>query len=214
MFEQQVYSNSFTTATSFNLSPSANTVTGRLLILVISIGSSRTVSSVSDTHGHTWSIDAPSGGTRSVNIATTTVVTPITTANTITVNLSGTSTAVILAAEFSGMAFSPFDKFSGNSGNSLTTLATGSTGTLTQANQLVIVSIGWAASTGTITASPSGYTALTSALATTQARYKTVSATTALNESWTWTNSVNSGAVVATYKLATAATFVPKVVFM
>lgn len=213
MFEQQVYSANPGSVDTFNFSPTGNTVAGRHLFVVLTIGSSRTLTSITDTHGHTWDIDVASGGARSTVIAKTQIVTPITTSDTITVNLSGIGACLVVAAEFSGLDTTPLDKFNSKNELTVTTGNTNTTGTLTSANQLVIVTIGWSGSTGTISSDPDGYTALTSPSVIFQILYKGVAATTALDESWTWATSRNYGACIATYELAPS-TFVPRATFM
>ncbi len=89
----------------------------------------------------------------------------------------------------------------------VTTRNTGTTGTLTQADQLVIAGAGIAAGSSSLSSPTidSGFATVDyndttgSYQSVTLASHKTVSATTALNPSFSWTNSGNAIGVIATF---------------
>lgn len=199
-FVQQVYSNTTANSSTHAITPSANTSTGNRLIMVMTVGNSRTVSSIVDTQGNTWAIDRESGGARSTVIMSAYLTTPLTTSDTITITLNAASPGDIIAGEFSGLIASPVDKFNSNTGSTVTTVSTGTTGTLTQANELAIIGICWNGNPGTISSEPSGYTGFTSPNVILKSGYRVVSATTALNESWTWATGRNTAAAIVTYR--------------
>lgn len=213
-FVQQVYSVNKASTSSHDIVPTANTTVGNRLIMAFSVGSSRVITGVSDTQGNSWNIDSESGGARSSAILSCYLTTALTTGDTITVTLNAASAAFVAVAEFSGLESSALDKTNSNQAGSVTAGNTNSTGTLSQADELVVVTIAWSGGLGTVSSSPTGYTALTSPSSIFTPLYKDVSATTALDESWAWTTARNYGACITTYKYPIVSAFKPRVVFM
>lgn len=213
-FLQQIYSADTASSSTHSIVPTANTSAGNLVVHFITVGNGRTVSSVSDNAGNTWAVAVQSGGARATAILYSLLTNALTTAHTITVTLNAASPASNIVATWSGIAASPLDKFNGaNTASTGVTVSTGSTGTLSQAEELVVMTLGLSGGSGGFTAEPP-YTALTSPTTNFQARYTEVSATTALNETWSWNTQRSSGATIATFKMAVDEPFIPKVIFI
>lgn len=120
----------------------------------------------------------------------------------------GSSESVVLNLQvwrISGNATSPLDKTNTNSGVVVSALTTGSTGTLSQANEIAIGMAMTATNNGGTEAVDSSFTIRSAA---THNRIlvadRIVSATTALNPSFSWATAQNATAAIATYKEAAA----------
>lgn len=130
-----------------------------------------------------------------------------------TVNTGGSGGWALQAiiAEFSGYATtSPLDQFtSSGTGSSVTSGNTGTTGTTVQATELVIVSLcaaGLSSNTANGISSPatSGYTAIdveedATAHAPGQSSYKEIVSAGTQTGAWTWTQTGEYAAVIATF---------------
>lgn len=122
------------------VTPGTTCAAGTLAVLTCTANSVKLFSSVVDSVGNTWTVDKTvSDGTRTINFASCQVVTPITSANTITITWSTATsgTIVIWLHEVTNAATSSaFDTFNSGTGTG-TALATGSTAVLALADELV-----------------------------------------------------------------------------
>lgn len=88
---------------NYPVAVAANTGFGNTLILVGRTGSTVTVSSVSDSKGNNWTVDANnSSGTGRCFIASTNTGLALTTSDTMTVHLSASQAPVVAAYEYAG----------------------------------------------------------------------------------------------------------------
>jgi hypothetical protein len=188
---------------------SATTVGNLIIVCLNTYTGVPGTTAITDAKGNTYTRDFQ----YAVGLLTQTYYSaPITTggtAHTITIG-AGFEIANLDAVEVSGAATSsPFDKSASNTATS-TAYSTGSTGTLTQADEIVIVSVGVdTGDTATITEDAS-YTLIgemeSGSFYVSNTAYKIVSATTAINHAWTTTFvSTLWFATAATYKAAGAA---------
>lgn len=189
-----------------------------------------TVSSITDSGGNTWHVDAqlfqPTNAyIRGLCIASARITA---TPGTITVNWSKTDVTRILweIQEFSGVDLSPFDKSATNdhSSSTATSLTVGPTATTTQANELVIGAFYCDADssggTGTFSVDTgAGFAGVTPAQLNTGAayysslcvEYKNVSATGTQTATGTLSQARRYIALVATYKASAAASSIKTV---
>jgi hypothetical protein len=121
------------------LSPATTIAAGTCAFVLATIGANKTISSVVDSVGNTWTVDKTiSDGTRAVGSASAEIVTQITSSDTITITWSNatSSQAHIWVQEVTGLVTSsPFDTFKTGTGTT-TDLTTGPTATLAQANEI------------------------------------------------------------------------------
>lgn len=121
---------------------------------------------------------------------------------------AGSRNVSLIVYEVSGLATSSyFDKSNFTTAATGTSRTTGSTGTLSQADELVLAAM----QLNNNYTSPSWDSSLNISTTATRffAGHLIVSATTAINATASWTNSVSASGSIATYKAATAATVYP-----
>jgi hypothetical protein len=200
------------TPTSSTIQPDSNITTGNTLILAICIDADRTVSSITDTAGNTWSkaVERSQGGMSSATVSVW--YAPITagggTRPTITITPSSGANHGAILREYSGLAASPLDQTQSNSSTSTTTSQTSNaTGTTTQADELVVGAMQCRSSSTTFTVTAgSGYGNLaniTTNFMRPSMEDKIVSATGTQEATFTTSeNTTAYAAAVATFKQA------------
>ena len=194
-----------TTTTAF--SPATTVPAGSKAILCVIGGSSKVASSVTDSVGNTWAVDATDTTTsQGKTFASCQVATQITSGDTITVTWSvGSSSAIaVWLVSVTGLATSsPFDQTAAN-GASGTAATVGPTGTLSQADEIVFVCFRisvvstWAEG-GALQTITNSYDGTNASLF-----YEIVAATTAVTETATAGSTGSWTALIATYKGAAA----------
>jgi hypothetical protein len=180
----------------------ATIAVGTTAILVAYSSNNKTLSSVTDAVGNTWTVDYSFGdGTRVANFASAPITTQIENLTVITLTWSAATSATCTSwiFEVPGLAASPFDKSAGANGTG-TAVDSGATATLTQANEIAFClsriggSFVWTKGSGW-----SDVTTPDSAEGT-SCEYQITAATTALNGTGTWSSSAAWISAVATYK--------------
>lgn len=163
----------------------------------------RTVTTVTDTQGNTYTVRGSLAGTnsRSTQIDCT-VTTALSIGDTITVNFSGSQACAASAFSFVGQAGSPLDQSGTNSaaGTSSFTVASGST---VQADEISVVCYGYGSSSGTPFSSNGGYTAVGDRFFSTGGiwlGYKILTATGVETAAQTCGASNSFAGTIATYK--------------
>lgn len=198
--------------TTLSVPITATTTIGNTLVGIIKTSAGATVSSITDTQGNTWLLDASSAasGPR-VTVIRSNTTTALTNADHLTVNFASTNQVNVEVCEFNGAWTNPDISASGN--NSVTTVTTATLGSqaTSTASELVIAGIAFGGSTSQTSISqtstgasltirsqgPSGndYSAIASATVASQVRSSVT---------WTWGTASNWGAVIQTYKLKTS----------
>jgi hypothetical protein len=171
--------------------PSATTVGNRAVAIVHSYPNPPGATAVTDNKGNTWTRDF---ATASGPIAFSVYSAPITTGGTSHIVTAAVAGADIInhdVIEVSGGATGTWlDKTAANSGTG-TAYTTGSTGTLTQADEIVFVSVGVDTGDSQTITPDATYTLLATqpngAGYVSSGAYKIVSVTTAINHAWTTT---------------------------
>lgn len=194
---------------SSTLSPATAVQVGtRAFLFAAGPTAAKTISSVTDDVGNTWTVDATfAGATDNVAVASCRVTTQIGTSNVITINWSSATSAnrQIWIQEVSGVGV--FDKSAAAAGTS-TTPSSGNTATLSQADELVWGLVRFNTATWTKGATYTNPT--TSVLSTgTGLEYKIVAATTAVAADGSLSASVVWAALAATYRGGTPSLPVP-----
>jgi len=120
LFVQHVGQANSGTATSLNVGISSAPTTGHHLIIGVRGGGGSVVSSVSDTQGNTYQVDvAPASSGATASIVSCHITNPLTTADTITITMSGSSNIWATVNEYQGLASSGwFDIGAASNGNS------------------------------------------------------------------------------------------------
>jgi hypothetical protein len=195
-----------TTNTTVAVTLSVTPAAGNTLIGYMRGGSNFALSSISDTKGNTWTIDAVTASTNTTAaVYSCQPTTPLVSGDVVTFTLAGSAASKTASIyEFSGVLNpSPVDQTAiANSGTTNTTGSAGPTATLTGSNDLVFT--GCATSTSnTSTYNASGYTMINTSLGTAFAggAYKILSGSTAAQSvTYTWTTTGNWAVALATYK--------------
>lgn len=130
----------------------AGAALGDLVVVYAVQGGSRTLSSVSDSRGNTWTVakTLANGSSHGTAIASSLLATALVSGDTITLTWSGTGRGAGIALEFSGLASSPFDVAAGGTG-AATPYASGLTATSAGADNLIIGAVSQGAALVTIT---------------------------------------------------------------
>jgi hypothetical protein len=137
-----------TAALSHPFVPTATVAAGNLAVLLFG-GAGAITLGASDDAGNTWAVaKQQSNGTGvTCGIAWSLLVANITTAKTVTATTSSSQTVAGALWEFTGAPANPADQTAGTTGtgNSMTG---GTTATLSQADELVVMVLGWSAAAG------------------------------------------------------------------
>lgn len=192
---------SASTLSSLVVPVSSATTLGNTLFLGVRSAASIHISSVTDTQGNTWTVDAYSGAANNAgNLVRCSNAKALSTSDSVTINFSGASSVPCATlVEFSGLGASPPDQTATANGSGSTTLAVGPTGTTTQANELALTVIAGGNATYT---PPTGWTAVPSGQSTNtqDLAYLILSSTQTVSGTWTCNISPSMGAVIATYE--------------
>lgn len=176
---------------------------GNLIVTAYIDHNNRTIDGISDTLTNTYSV----GHFKSCNgtnpcLHTRYTISGSSGANTVTWNLSGTSTGHIVMMEFSGIAASPLDQVDTPATGTGSPETSGTTGTTVQADELIVGVLGLgSAATITQGASFTGQVVSTGDERASM-EYKIVSSTGTYNADWTSTGSPAWVATVETFKAA------------
>ena len=200
---------------------------GETIIVMISMdpGTAPAITSIADTGGNTYSIDANAAGTFTgttgarVVIASAHVTTALVSGNSITVTFSASTTDKAMSVyHVSGLAVSPLDKTASTTGTAGSPVSSGTTAATTQGNELLIAAFAIQRKNVSISTYTTGWTGLTggasqsgNAAKALAAEYQIVSATGAytVSQAYTPSGSADWAGAIVTYKgvaLATATT--------
>lgn len=207
-------SGSKSTSSTQVIAPISNATAGNTLVLVIANQSSSAavVTSVTDSRGNTWTIDAVNSATGAPGISicsTRQNQAALRTSDTITVTMSGSTTVSYWLEEFVGQFTK--DVTGNNSGSAGTTLTT--SGTTTTATEFVVstftaqkngAATSWSWTTDPASSSfPTGSLPTSNSVNTTNAQYQILSSAGAISISDTVSSNANAGwkATLVAYKV-------------
>lgn len=202
---------------SFTITPASNCTTGSTLILFLQIAvNTPEVSTVSDSKGNTWRVDlnAGPGGTwgSSLCVCSSFQTSGLTTADTITVNLSTQQgDCLYWLEEFAGN-YSAVDRSASVFTSNSTTAGTGTTAATTAADEFAVCMAARSGSSGTITKNAShtlfttGQQAQGSGIGAANVWYRILSATGTQNGNGTLSSMADSTGCIVTYKAGTSGT--------
>jgi hypothetical protein len=200
------FSGSGATPSTTSAFGSATTVGNLIIVCVNSYAGTPGPSSVTDSKSNTYTRDFQFTSGSLDQTYYSAQITTGGTAHTVTVG-AGSTVVNIDAIEVSGAATSsPFDKSASNSGTGAPPWTSGSTGTLSQADEIVVVSVGVDTGSDAQITEDATYTLIGefvfgSTGYVSNTAYKIVSATTAIDHTWTSTFGANPWfATAATYK--------------
>lgn len=182
--------------------PSNNTA-GNLLVAVVTIASNTvTVAGITDTASNTWQVaKQQAGGTAQTNVEIWYAMNCAGTANTVTVDLSGTANSSVWIVEFSGgLTAAALDQVNGAYNNNQTSNQTGAA-TPTGSNGLAVC--GWTyGGAFTITTPPTDYTLIKEIYTRGTAYYKILTDTTQEDPRDVTSAATNSSGAIAIFKVA------------
>lgn len=195
--------NTYPSGTVTSFSPSVSVVAGHKAIMFLNIysgaGTTRSVTSVTDSVGNTWAVDyngpSPNGRTSSA-FCSSNISSTLSTSSIITVNLSGSlgSSSYITGAldEWSFPVGAGVDKSAGTSTYG-TTISTQLSTPTTNSLDLIISGVAWQAGVSNVTG-PTGYTRIADNL-----WYMLALSKQQYSASYSWTNNSNTSAALVAY---------------
>lgn len=139
----QVGANTVESSTSLTTSLTTDTTQGNTIIATVKLSFGDTISSITDTRGNTWSVDASSGGSASTSyICSAYLATALTTADSVTVNCSGSNNLSVQLLEAVGVSSSSaLDQHAGTF-NSASGTISATTSATAQTYELAITTAG------------------------------------------------------------------------